>query len=394
MAKSVNNTVTTEPGLLSNVVNNMRLDLYFISNVLSKTYRWMMLAVALHLAFATISISASDATNNAPPAPKSSSRTVGLDIVKETVNPDKTTSLTFRWSEKGKEVERTVVVNDKTIVVYNGQIKKFSDLSAQQMKAKAVATVGPDGVTVALLRFGKAPLPKDQLTPEQAAIIASLAPPPTAASDAALNKRVSRLVDSLDLKDDARQERVRAALTADLRAVRDAHNAGLQLDGIVHSNFIANLQADLTPEQVESIKDKLTANKLPTTLKAYHQILPDLKPQDEAKILDWLKRAREQSLDVKNVDEMTPVFKKYKTEIEHYLDSRGYNWAKSYKAFVNSQKAAADKNPQWHLAKTNFIELPGCESIPILYEDRSAQVIDKPRGKCLPKWRKTCMVSP
>ena len=346
MAKSVNNTVTTEPGLLSNVVNNMRLDLYFISNVLSKTYRWMMLAVALHLAFATISISASDATNNAPPAPKSSSRTVGLDIVKETVNPDKTTSLTFRWSEKGKEVERTVVVNDKTIVVYNGQIKKFSDLSAQQMKAKAVATVGPDGVTVALLRFGKAPLPKDQLTPEQAAIIASLAPPPTAASDAALNKRVSRLVDSLDLKDDARQERVRAALTADLRAVRDAHNAGLQLDGIVHSNFIANLQADLTPEQVESIKDKLTANKLPTTLKAYHQILPDLKPQDEAKILVWLKQAREQSLDMKNVDEMTPIFKKYKTEIEHYLDSRGYNWAKSYKAFVNSQKAAADKNPQ------------------------------------------------
>jgi len=32
------------------------------------------------------------------------------------------------------------------------------------------------------------------------------------------------------------------------------------------------------------------------------------------------------------------------------------------------------------MAKPNCIELPGCEPIPILYEDRSALAIDKPRG--------------
>jgi RluA family pseudouridine synthase len=32
------------------------------------------------------------------------------------------------------------------------------------------------------------------------------------------------------------------------------------------------------------------------------------------------------------------------------------------------------------MAKPNFIELPGCEPIPILYEDRSALAIDKPAG--------------
>ncbi|MGA3284504.1 MAG: RluA family pseudouridine synthase [Verrucomicrobiota bacterium] len=32
------------------------------------------------------------------------------------------------------------------------------------------------------------------------------------------------------------------------------------------------------------------------------------------------------------------------------------------------------------MAKSNFIELPGCEPIPILYEDRSSLAIDKPRG--------------
>jgi RluA family pseudouridine synthase len=32
------------------------------------------------------------------------------------------------------------------------------------------------------------------------------------------------------------------------------------------------------------------------------------------------------------------------------------------------------------MAKPNFIELPGCEPIPILYEDRSVIAVDKPRG--------------
>ena len=32
------------------------------------------------------------------------------------------------------------------------------------------------------------------------------------------------------------------------------------------------------------------------------------------------------------------------------------------------------------MAKSNYIELPGCEPIPILYEDRSVLAMDKPRG--------------
>jgi hypothetical protein len=341
--------VTSTRHLTSVTMTNMILKTYlFVLNTPSATCQLTMLATVLLSAMTTIPLAAAEATNTAAtavaPAPaKPASRTVGLDIVKKSVNADKTANLTFRWSEKGKEMERTVVVNGKTIVVFNGQIRKFTDLTEEQFRAKAVATVGADGATVLLLRFGKAPLPKDQLTPEQAAIIASLAPAPTAASDAALNKRVAGLVDSLELKGAARQERIRDVLMIDLRAVRDAHNAGLQLDPEVHKKFIGGLQADLTPEQVEFIKDKLTANKLPITLKAYHQILPDLKPQEEAKIIDWLKQAREESLDEKNVDEMTPIFKKYKTEIEHYLDRQGYDWAKSYKAFVNSQKAGAHK---------------------------------------------------
>jgi hypothetical protein len=299
----------------------------------------------LLLAAVVIPVQSADTTGNVKvmASTKNASRTVGLDIVNRTVNADKSTSLTFRWREKGDTMERVVVANDQTIVVFNGQIEKFSDLTEDQFHAKAVATVGADGVTVVVLRFGKKPLPMNQLTPQQAAIIASLAPAPTAASEAALNKRVARIVDSLNLEDTAKQERIRNVISTDLRAVRDAHNAGLQLDPAVHQKFISGLQADLTPDQIESVKNQLTINKLPITFKVYHQILPNLKPADDAKIIDLLKKAREQSLDVKNVDEMTPIFKKYKTEIEHYLNQQGYDWNTSYKAFVDNQKSGANK---------------------------------------------------
>jgi RluA family pseudouridine synthase len=43
------------------------------------------------------------------------------------------------------------------------------------------------------------------------------------------------------------------------------------------------------------------------------------------------------------------------------------------------------------MSKPNFIELPGCEPIPILFEDRSVIAIDKPRGWMLVpySWQKT-----
>jgi RluA family pseudouridine synthase len=43
------------------------------------------------------------------------------------------------------------------------------------------------------------------------------------------------------------------------------------------------------------------------------------------------------------------------------------------------------------MAKPNFIALPGCEPIPIIFEDRSVLAIDKPRGWMLvpDSWRKT-----
>jgi hypothetical protein len=310
-------------------------------NQLSFTARGLavgrILATTLLLAVFGIQASPAESANSAAD-PSKLPGSVGLNISSRSVNPDKSVSLVFTWNDKGQPRSRTVVANEATIVVYNGKLRRLADLSDADFKAKAVATVGADGLTVVVLRFGKSPVPKDQLTPAQAALLSSSTPMATSVSDAALEKRVAAIVGSLGLTEPAVAAQVRAVLATDLRAVRDAHNAGLQLDEAVHQKFIAGLQADLTPVQVEAVKDKLTINKLPITLKVYRQIFPNLKPEDDAFIVAELQKAREESLHEKNVDEMTPIFKKHKKEIEHYLDAHGYDWDKSYKAFVDAQK--------------------------------------------------------
>ena len=97
----------------------------------------------------------------------------------------------------------------------------------------------------------------------------------------------------------------------------------------------------MTPEQIEEIKDKLTVNKVPVTFKAYHQIVPGLTADEDAKILGLLKEAREKCLDVKNPDEMARVFEPYKKQIQTYLIANGHDWNTLYKQFVDSMKANA-----------------------------------------------------
>ena len=282
-------------------------------------------------------------TEPAAPSTQPLTKTVGIDIIKKTVNPDGSLTLRFQWKDKNKNlVSRSVIVNDGTVIGIDGQLKTLADVTDAVVKKKAVATVGPDMVTAVNLRFGRAMVvvSKDQLTPAQLTALEAAAPPISPASDASLQKRVDGIVASLQLNDPARESRLKDILATDLRAVRDSHNAGFAPDKSVHANLNAGLQAELTPEQIETVKDKLTVNKVPVTFKAYHQIVPNLTAEEDAKILDLLKQAREKCLDVKNPDEMGRVFEPYKKQIQEYLIAQGHDWNALYKQFVDSMKSS------------------------------------------------------
>jgi hypothetical protein len=271
-------------------------------------------------------------------------KTVGVDIVKMTPNPDGTRTLLFRWKDKQeKDVERAVILNGDTVIGIGGKFSKMDDLTDEVIRRnKAVATVGEDMVTAVSLRVGRPPIKvtKDQLTPKQVAALEAAAPKPTAASDGAYDQRVSQWVSELHLNDPAKEARVKTIILTHLKTVRDNHNAGFAPPASSRINFNEGLKAELTADQIEQIKDRITIGKVAFTVNAYRAIVPDLTSEEQTKILSLLKEAREESLDMKNEHNMSDVFDGYKKQIESYLIANGRDWRKLYREYGERQRAA------------------------------------------------------
>src|SRR6185503_19559753 len=127
---------------------------------------------------------------------------------------------------------------------------------------------------------------------------------------------------ALKLEDAAKSQRVHDAIMGQYRSLRAWHDANdAQLKALnkdlskadkssqtgiqtqinevraslktVHENFVAKLAGDLTPEQVDMVKDKMTYNKVKVTYDAYCEIVPNLTQEEKARMLDLLKEARE-----------------------------------------------------------------------------------------------------
>jgi hypothetical protein len=213
---------------------------------------------------------------------------------------------------------------------------------------------------------------------------ASTHPPPSAAagaadarvkSDADQEKKAAEWVASLNLGDPAKEARLREVIATHLKAVRDWHNehpftnvpaginpyTGKRLSDLdrqmiadsaiprsVHENLMTGLRKDLSEEQVEAILDKYTVRKVPFTMTGYHAIVPDLTKEEEAAILGFLKQAREEAVDYKNMNQISAIFEIYKTKSELYLNARGRNWRQLYRAYTDAaqaRKAAATNAP-------------------------------------------------
>ncbi len=108
----------------------------------------------------------------------------------------------------------------------------------------------------------------------------------------------------------------------------------------LHEQFIAQLSENLTPEQVELVKNGMTYNKVKVTYDAYCAIIPGLTDADKAKILEQLKLAREEAIDGGSAPEKSAIFQKYKDQINDRLNHNGYDVAKAYKDWNDKQAAS------------------------------------------------------
>jgi len=92
----------------------------------------------------------------------------------------------------------------------------------------------------------------------------------------------------------------------------------------LHQSFIAKLSAELTPQQVDQVKDGMTYGVVQATYNAYLAQQPKLTEPQKQKIMEFLVEARELAMDGGSSEEKHRIFRKYKGKINNYLVAEGY----------------------------------------------------------------------
>jgi len=126
-----------------------------------------------------------------------------------------------------------------------------------------------------------------------------------------------------------------AAESAAKQARADAEAAQDKL----HPEFLARLAQELTPAQVDQVKDGLTYGVLPLTFRVYQEMLPQLTADQKAQILTWLTEAREHAMDASTSEEKHGWFGKYKGRINNYLSKAGIDMKQAEKEMTARTKS-------------------------------------------------------
>jgi len=184
---------------------------------------------------------------------------------------------------------------------------------------------------------------------------------PAAEYTAKIEERTTKLVDALKLTDSAQAARVHALVVTQYRTINtwhDAHDAELKTlaktndDASkqkiaeiksslkkIHDDYLAALSAQLPPEKVEAVKDLMALGKVDFTYRGYLEAYPGMNDAQKAKVLAFLKEARDEAIDAGSTDEKSNIFNRYKGRINNWLSKEGVPSARATKA----EAAKSDK---------------------------------------------------
>jgi len=193
-----------------------------------------------------------------------------------------------------------------------------------------------------------------------------------AAYTAEIIKRADKIMAPLEITDDTARTRVRDLIASQYRQLRDIHatrdaridevkrspggdktiadawtktarDAALLQLAESHRRFVARLSVELTPEQVNQVKDGMTYGVVNVTYSRYLQLFQELTEDQKREILADLIEARENAMDAGSSEEKHAIFGKYKGRINNYLSAAGYNMKQAEKDFTEKQQGASQK---------------------------------------------------
>lgn len=185
--------------------------------------------------------------------------------------------------------------------------------------------------TIKLLIAGLALITATQVKAQDAATPAQKA----AQYTQVITERSNKIVSALGITDSVKYKRVLNVVVDQYRVINDIHDARnakakqikeqagadktaanaqiAVLDTAVqvqlnqsHNKYLAKLNTNLNPTQVEKVKDLMTYNILPITYKAYLEEVLTLTDVQKAQIKTWLVEAREHAIDAESSDKNTP----------------------------------------------------------------------------------------
>ncbi len=184
-----------------------------------------------------------------------------------------------------------------------------------------------------------------------------------------IQMRAEKIVTPLGLRDQARAARVTAIITRqysdlrDIQASREAKCASIKSEAkdeavaepqlkaaraaadssvaLLHATFLSHLAADLSPAQIDQVKDGMTYGVLPLTFRVYQEMLPTLTVEQKAQILAWLTEAREHAMDGFTSDEKHAWFGKYKGRINNFLAKAGFDLKQAEKEMLAREKKSS-----------------------------------------------------
>jgi hypothetical protein len=174
----------------------------------------------------------------------------------------------------------------------------------------------------------------------------------------AIEGRTADILNVLALDDQANAAKVHDTIINQYRALKAWHNendAKLKVSRkdtnavaaihatlkTVHDNFLADLAINLTQEQIDQVKDKMTYGKVQFTFAGYRASYPGLSEENKQAILGMLKQAREEAMDGGSAEEKTAVFQRYKGKINNFLSKQGIHPEKPKSADAATTNAPA-----------------------------------------------------
>ena len=173
-------------------------------------------------------------------------------------------------------------------------------------------------------------------------------------ADPAKTTRVATLIanqyESLARIHALRDEKVKAAKasspsdkTASEAAITAARNEATAAQDQLHASYLAALATELSPAEIDQVKDGMTYGVLPLTFRVYQEMLPNLSAEQKAQIHAWLVEAREHAMDASTSEEKHGWFGKYKGRINNYLSAAGIDMKQAERDLTARRKAAESK---------------------------------------------------